>query len=70
MNAVPASGRNGGTAVGVGNANAANGNAQATGTAVARAPPGGFAASIGTSIAISTPFRDFAFGNGRGVVVG
>ena len=60
----------GGNAVGAGNASAGNGQATATGTAIAQAPPGGFAAAIGTSIAISTPFGDHTFGNGQSIASG
>ena len=66
----PDGGDNTSTAIGGGSASANNGNAQATGQAIAQAPPGGIALSIGTSIALSTPFGNHAISLGNGIAVG
>ena len=61
---------NDGFAAGIGNANVVNGNAVATGQAIAQAPPGGFALSFGTGIALSTPFGDHVISLGDAIVIG
>ena len=66
----PTSGGSGANAAGIGSGTANNGNAQAVGQAIAQAPPGGFALSIGTSIALSTPFGNHVIGLGNGIAIG